>query len=85
MLIFKSISWIFFPIAIICCQSLELKLNQKLKINGMWGDYYSIDNDSSFHLVQGKIYLDSLHFLSENDINNFFLYKLFKPLLNTKG
>ena len=51
----------------------------------MWGDYYSIDNDSSFYLVQENVYLDSLYFLSENDINNFFLYKLFKPLLHTKG
>ena len=82
---FKFIFWIFFPIATIYCQSLEEKLNQQLKINGMWGDYYSIDNDSSFHLVKGNVHLDSLYFLSENDINNFFLHKLFKPLLHTKG
>ena len=69
---FKFIFWIFFPIATIYCQSIEEKLNQKLKINGMWGDYYSIDNDSSFHLVKGNVHLDSLYFLSENDINNFF-------------
>ena len=65
---FKFIFWIFFPIATIYCQSLEETLNQKLKINGMWGDYYLIDNDSSFHLVKGNVYLDSLYFLSENDI-----------------
>ena len=82
---FKFIFWVFFSIATSYCQSFEEKLNQKLKINGMWGDYYSIDNDSSFYLVKGNIYLDSLYFLSENDINNFFLYKLFKPLLFTKG
>ncbi len=82
--IFSHIIILFFY-SLTNAQSDDLEVFNKLTQSGRWGDYYVLDSNNQFQLIEEDVKVDSLHFIGDKSIKLLALKKLFNNLTNSSS